>query len=126
MDNHIVIITYMINKEITHEVVYHFAASMVGSKFRDGTLHHIVNVFWDGSDVIIVHKTWVKHRRAWLYMAEKFRLFTIRFKSGAKWVAGKKKMFKIMIQVCSAVSSARARDSSGTDQAAQPVGGTSG
>ena len=59
-----------------------------GMKFKDyaGRLYHIVNVFMDGSDEVVVCRWYSKNKKRWHLTAEYTELFLIAFDYGAKWV----------------------------------------
>lgn len=55
----------------------------VGAKFHwwDRDLWHIVNIFQDGDDTMVVLKSWAKYRKHWCYKVEYEELLKYFFES---------------------------------------------
>lgn len=60
----------------------------VGEKFHyyDRDLWHIVNVFQDGEDTMVVIKSWAKYKNRWCYKVE--------YKETLEWYFNESKMYK--------------------------------
>lgn len=60
----------------------------VGEKFYyyDRDLWHIVNIFQDGDDTMVVIKSWAKYKNRWCYKVE--------YKEGLEWFFQESKIYK--------------------------------